>query len=56
MSLHRDCEKCGKYLGGIWPCETESAEWNKTHIFDPFFKGSAKSACDNWETCEYNER
>ena len=53
MSLHLSCKKCGKFLGGIWPDETKSYEWNKENIFDPFFTANAKALCDNFKECPY---
>lgn len=52
MSLHWDCEKCGKYLGGIWPDETKDYEWNKENVYDPFFK---QPNCEQGSECPHKE-
>lgn len=46
MSLHMDCKKCGKYLGGIWPEGLTEEE------IDDFFRINAQSVCD-YKKCPY---
>ena len=53
MSLHINCEKCGKPLGG---CEPIAKDFNeRQRIFKAFFKATAKSICETPNNCPYGE-
>ena len=55
MSLHIDCAKCGKYLGGISLSDDTPLE-AAAKTYDDFFTVMANSVCETKNICPYAKR